>query len=154
MINAKHLREFIIRPTLKDAGLWSQGAENLLMGTAAVESNMGTYLRQLNAGPALGVYQMEPATHDSLWDHYLRYRRPLREYAESISPNKGGRHEQLVYDLRYATFMTRIKYLGDRNPIPGGDEFEELAAYWKRVYNTHLGAGTVEDFLIKYKNTV
>lgn len=45
MTDADHLRREIIAPALRHIGMWSEAAENLLLGTAAVESRMGTYLR-------------------------------------------------------------------------------------------------------------
>ena len=54
MIDADHLRREIVAPALRHIGMWSEAAENLLLGTAAVESRMGTYLRQIG-GPALGM---------------------------------------------------------------------------------------------------
>ena len=72
-INTKHLRLYIIRPTLQKINLWSEAAENLLLGTAAQESLLGTYLKQNGNGPALGIYQMEPNTHKDIWIHYLNY---------------------------------------------------------------------------------
>lgn len=70
-----HLRDLIIRPTLVEMGHYSPAAEALLLGTAAHESHGGRYLSQIR-GPARGIYQMEPATHDDLWRHYLPPRRP------------------------------------------------------------------------------
>jgi len=63
MTDADHLRREIIAPALRHIGMWSGAAENLLLGTAAVESRMGTYLRQVGGGPALGIWQVEPVTH-------------------------------------------------------------------------------------------
>lgn len=54
---------YVVRPVLRVMSAWSQPAEDLVMGTAAQESRL-TYLRQLGGGPALGLWQMEPATHD------------------------------------------------------------------------------------------
>ena len=62
-MNAKDLREDVVRPVLKVMDKWSEAAENLVLGTAAKESAMGQDLRQRGGGPALGIYQMEPATH-------------------------------------------------------------------------------------------
>ncbi|HQO65941.1 MAG TPA: two-component regulator propeller domain-containing protein, partial [Spirochaetales bacterium] len=72
-----HLRDLIIRPTLVDMGHYSPEAEALLLGIAAQEARGGRYLAQLR-GPARGIYQMEPATHDDLWRHFLPSRRPLK----------------------------------------------------------------------------
>ena len=42
-INIKHLREYVIRPTLYKLDLWSKSAENLLIGTIAQESQGGYF---------------------------------------------------------------------------------------------------------------
>jgi len=62
-LDAGQLRMYVVRPVLRVMSAWSQPAEDLVMGTAAQESRL-TYLRQLGGGPALGLWQMEPATHD------------------------------------------------------------------------------------------
>lgn len=152
MISASDLRLYVIRPVLTAADMWSPAAENLLLGTAAAESALGYYLHQ-DGGPALGIYQMEPATHDSLWDNYLRYRPELlhaaRWYLGSADP-----YLSLTGNLLYATFMTRIKYFKDPQPLPGAEDIPGLAAYWKRVYNTEKGAGTEAKFVANYKRFV
>ena len=61
-IKASELRQYVIRPTLKAINLWSIAAENLLLGTAAQESQLGHYLTQVK-GPALGIYQIEQSVH-------------------------------------------------------------------------------------------
>ena len=56
-------------------------------GTAAVESRMGTYLRQIG-GPALGIWQVEPATHLDCWDNWLDYR-PVKQLARQELGRRG-----------------------------------------------------------------
>ena len=68
MLDIPQFRANIIRPVLLVIGGESRAAENLILGTALQESNL-RYLRQLGDGPARGVYQMEPATHDDIWDN-------------------------------------------------------------------------------------
>lgn len=149
MIRANDLRTLIIRPTLAATGLWTQAAENLLLGTAAQESHMGEYLKQIK-GPALGIYQMEPNTHDSLQDNYLFYRDDLREMGDHYCGDLEG-HDALVGNLFYATFMARIKYYQNPEPLPDAEDIPGLAHYWKRVYNTYHGAGTEAEFIRNYK---
>ena len=76
-INVKDLKFKIIIPTLQFIGLYSESAVNLLLGTAAQESHMGTYLTQIK-GPALSIYQIEPKTHADIWKNYLSYRLDLK----------------------------------------------------------------------------
>ena len=56
--------------------MWSTAAEELVLGTAIVESSL-IYISQHGAGPALGLWQVEPATHDDLYANYLSYRQEL-----------------------------------------------------------------------------
>src|SRR5688572_28738068 len=142
MIDPIHLRTYVIRPVLKDLGLWSEPAEKLILGTACQESQCGRWLRQIGEGPALGIFQMEPATHNDLWNNFLDHRpeiaRKVKLFVAGLAPSA----EQLVGNLYYATAMCRIHYLRVPEPIP--NTLEEQAAYWKKFYNSELGKGKVE----------
>lgn len=146
------LRLKIIRPTLTNLNMWSESAENILIGTVAVESNLGYRLRQV-AGPALGIYQIEPATHEDLWENYLNFRLKMKEKINRMrhGVDEGALyHEQLVYDMRYATAIARLIYWRVPEPLPQAHDIEGLAHYWKKYYNTHLGKGKIDDFINKY----
>jgi len=148
VIAPDHLREYVIKPTLEYIGLYSLAAENLLLGTAAQESKLGTYLHQREAGPALGIYQMEPATHRDIWDNWLAHRPELAgRVKQLIAPWPSPFSQQLVTNLSYATAMCRLHYRRVHDPLPPEDDIEALADYWKRHYNTSAGKGTVEQYL-------
>lgn len=153
-IHPEHLRLHVIRPTLQRIDAWSSAAENLVLGTAAQESRLGHYLIQLNGGPARGIYQMEPATHADLYENYLAFHAELQRNLLSIRLGKSADPEEMVWNLRYATAMCRIHYLRVREPLPDADNIEGLAKYWKRTYNTELGAGTVTEFCKNYLELV
>jgi hypothetical protein len=151
MVDKIQLRD-LIRLVLKDMEPlvpYSETAVELLMLTAAVESNLGTYIRQ-KGGPAQGIFQMEPATEKDLWVNYLEYKKGLRDKVRgyrAMSPLK----DELVWNTAYAIAMTRVHYLRAPSQLPPNTK-EELAAYWKKVYNTHLGKGTVEKAIQKYES--
>lgn len=149
-IRAFDLRHYIIRPTLQHLQLWTKAAENLLLGTAAQESELGTYLHQLN-GPALGIYQIEPATHDDIWQHYLDYRRPL---AQRVLALGNAREEQLIANLNYATAIARLVYLRAPQALPAHNDLDGLAHYYKRYYNTPKGKATPQQFIENYQRWV
>lgn len=138
--NKKQFKDLIER-VLKEYDLYSPEAVDLLLGTAAVESQFGTYLRQLN-GPAIGVFQMEPATFDWLQGVY--------QYRFKYLQLKTAQH--LEYDLWLAILMARLRYTVDRLDIP--KTLEGQAAYWKRVYNTPKGAGTEAKYLKAWERYV
>ncbi len=142
-MNADDFRLEVIRPVLQRAKLWSFGAEYLLLRTAMAESGLGA-LVQLD-GPALGVYQIEPATHNDIWKNYLAFRpvKAARVLAHSCSVPQ---HRQLIWNLGYATLIARIVYLRSPLPLPAGNDLRGQALIWKEVYNTVLGKGTLQHF--------
>ena len=151
MIDPEQLRLEIVRPALLKTSLHSNSAENIIMGTAAMESDMGRYLRQIN-GPAYSLWMIEPPTHRDIYLNFLSYRSQLREsiltacYYVAKPPD-----EALIHNLQYACLICRIKYLRSESPLPAEDDIEGMAQYWKTVYNTNAGAGEVSDFIAKYK---
>lgn len=159
-INTTQFRELVVRPTLQylDTEIkYSEEAEDLLILTAAHESNMGEYLKQIN-GPALGVYQMEPATLIDIWDNYLDHRQELASTVEVLCE---GLHywepEGLITNLMYATAMARIHYYRVPEALPKKQEYDTedsyvwaLAEYAKEHWNTHLGRATVTDYYRAY----
>lgn len=141
----------LIEETLKEVGMHSKSAVNLLLGTAAQESNFGEYIKQLYGGPALGVFQMEPATHDDIYTNFLKYKKGIWCRVDDIG---GPDEECMVYNLKYATIMARLQYYRRPEPLPYHQDIPAIAAYWKQWYNTPLGKGTVEEFLENYQKYV
>lgn len=147
MIDANHLLFEIIRPVLRDLGLGGVYAEALVLGTACQESHCGLWLVQLGQGPARGIYQMEPRTHDDLWDRYLIDRPDLAKKVSRwrIQYGNGTGAEELVGNLYYATAMCRIFYLRVAEPIP--ETLPGQARYYKTYYNTPAGAATEAQYI-------
>jgi hypothetical protein len=141
MIDKGQLRDLITR-VLKEANLYSDSAVELLMLTAACESKLGTYIRQVR-GPARGIFQMEPATHDDLWENYLEYKPDLFGRVTYFTNGNLSGSFELEANLAYSIIMTRIHYLRIPTPLPEATDVDGMAHYWKKYYNTHLGKGTV-----------
>lgn len=170
MINPDQLRELVIQPTLRylDPDIpYSEEAVELLMMTAAHESKLGTYIKQVN-GPALGIYQMEPATHDDIYRNFFIYKPKLMSSITGLrSQAYITEDELLVTNLMYATAMARVHYYRDSKPIPKKKDFIApvsgfneslwllaLAGYAKRVYNTEAGKATPEKYYNDYRKYV
>jgi len=153
-INVNQLGELIIKPSLEAVGLYSKEAEQLLLGTCAQESLMGTYIKQVK-GPALGIYQMEPATHNDIWINYLNYRKDLRSTIEVITGYYSWNNsDAMVWDLKYATIMARVHYYRVREALPELDDITGMAKYHKKYYNTILGKSHVSNFTYNYRRFV
>ena len=148
-MHREQLRE-LIQEVLEQVQLDSPEAVELLLGTAAVESQLGRYIKQIN-GPALGIFQMEPNTEDDIWKNYLEYKEELAEDVRTFVPEVRFKDADLKWNIAYQILMARIHYLRVPEALPGVDDIEGQAAYWKKYYNTHLGAGTVEKYITCYK---
>jgi len=153
MIDPLQFRTEIIRPTIERLGMGGRSAELLLLGTALVESNLSA-LKQYG-GEALGVYQIEPETHDDL-SRYLDSKPTLRVKVSFLSTAGAvfpfdrqlvgfPFDKQLVGNLYYATAMARVKYWMIPAALP--DDIQGWAAYWKRYYNTAQGKGDPAEFV-------
>lgn len=142
----------LITSVLKELNLHSDNAVNLLMGTAAQESHLGRYRKQLGGGPALGIFQMEPATFDDIVKNYLRYKPELAARIERVARISRFKAEDLENNDLLATCMARVHYLRVREAIPS--DLEGWARYWKQYFNTPLGKGTEEEFIANYKRFV
>ena len=147
MINKKQLRNLVVR-TLKKYDLHSDSAVELLLGTFAIESRSGTYLRQIPKGEfdikkhALGLCQMEYATFSWL----------KLKYNGRIAPRQwqNSDFEDLEYNLELGILLARLRYLAVPRQLPRYGDIEGMASYWNQWYNANPRYGTDEEFITKY----
>jgi hypothetical protein len=144
MLDVMQFRNLVIKPALKAINLYSPAAEELVLGTALQESRL-KYLHQLGRGPALGLFQMEPRTHNDIWTNYLRGKPDLAGALQRLAHKPGP--DAMITDLLYAAGMCRVHYRRVPAALPAEGDFEGQAAYWKKYYNTIYGAGTEEEYL-------
>ena len=155
MSKAIHFRSLVIRPVLAKMGAGGPAAEELLLGTAIQESLCFMYRKQVGGGPALGYYQMEPSTHDDIWDNFLKYRPTLANNTIFfLSSKNANKHMELKNNDKYATAMARIHYMRVVFPIPKRGDLSAQANYWKRHYNTPLGRGRPHEYIQKWNKCV
>jgi hypothetical protein len=129
--------------------LFSEDAVELLMLTAAQETLMGKYLKQVK-GPALGIFQMEPISYEDLFANFIVYKKEIHEALELwTAPNVPFR-TRMMGDLPYQIIVARLFYLRKPGKLPSKDNPEAMAHYYKKWWNTHLGAATPEEALKNY----
>jgi hypothetical protein len=143
----------LIQETLKPLQLWSAAAEELLMATCAQESHLGEYRRQIN-GPALGIFQMEPATFQDIWANYLKYKPALESDVCALASTQPPRPVEMVTNDGFAVLLARIHYLRAPEALPAADDIDGLWQLYKLRWNTPLGAATYEQFMANYKKYV
>lgn len=149
MLNIVQFREYVLRPALEATQTWSESAENLLLGTAIVESRL-VFLKQLNNGPAIGLYQMEPNTYHDLCI-YLEKRRPelhdkILDFLWLEHLPTGMNMHVLQHNLGLQTLMARALYLRVPEPLPQAHDISGLGCYYKKYYNTPLGRSSAQAF--------
>jgi len=134
---------------------YSKQAAKLLLGTAIKESLNFRYRKQVGGGPALSYFQMEPATHDDIWNNYLKYKPDLAEKVTCLlnSP-EADKHHELEHNDNYAAAMARLHYRRVPAALPPLDGLELMAAYWKQYYNTPLGKGMAHEYVTLWNTYV
>lgn len=163
-MDAKQLLELIITPTHNCMGgnYQSDSADLLSLCTAAIESDCGHFIKQVN-GPALGIWQMEPSTHGDILENCDALNNPkflqvVYKLDVSINPSNYNddteAHNCLIHSNGYACLMARLKYSMDPSPLPevtGNRKTDErnFYNYYKRVYNTGLGKSTFSKWQVK-----
>lgn len=146
-LEIEHVRMYVVKPALYRIDLWSGAAENLVLGTLMQESELRA-LKQYGTGPALGLAQMESATHLSLWVHSIpgisglagrltALLAPVDHEALPL-PNELA----LTHNLLYAAAMCRVRYYIVPQRLPLQNDPMAMATYWLRYYNAG-GKGTL-----------
>ena len=178
MINKSQFQKYIIEFTLRDysevrPSAYSDKAVQLMMGTAAIESQLGEYIVQLGDGPAKGFMQVEQATALDNWVNWLRYNKrdanhvgsvlstqaraeifnELGDVRKSINPSR-VLDDELTLNIRYNVLMARIKYIRSPKPLPDHNDVYAMANYWEVVYQgdpSRTIGETAQDFVEKYE---
>ena len=156
-MDVAQLRDVIIKPTLIALGLYSPSAVNLLLGTCAQESQMGKYLIQQKIGfrGGIGIFQMQAPAFMTTWDKMLAPNILMRGKLKALlGYDIKPQPERMASDLLLATAMTRLYYAAINSALPEPDDVNGLAHYWKIYYNSAIGAGTTQQFVINYNNYV
>jgi hypothetical protein len=152
-VNHKQIKRVIER-VLRNLGYDSQDAIEMVFLTGLVESNYD-YLEQLGSGPAKSFFQIEPNTCKDIIDNYLAYRTTPRQKVTATAKLYEGWYrastEELGFlletNIAFAVCMCRLHYRRVPKPLPKKGDSKSFGEYWKKWFNTNLGAGTIEKFL-------
>ena len=156
-ICASELRHYVVRPTLKHMGMWSQAAENLLLGTAARESGLGFHLKLANT-QALGIYQISPKMHRNIWDHFLATKSDLSSLVRGLASQReflSHPHHELATNLAYATAIAWLIYWRTKINIEEIDsnDIQALGRVWQKYFHSRC-PGTVQSFIDSYQEQI
>jgi hypothetical protein len=141
----KQIKEIIVW-ALKEMDLYSHEAADLVYKTGMAETRY-KHLKQMGSGPAIGFWQVEPATLIDILDNYVKYRPKLQEGLKSLGFIPDDIEIRVMSNIALQAVFCRLKYKRDKYSLPLIGDLQGQAKYWKRVYNTKLGKGTVEHFM-------
>ena len=141
----KQIRE-IIDWSLKEMGLHSEDAVDLVYKTGNAETGY-RHLKQMGGGPAIGFWQVEPATLIDIMNNYVKYRPELEKRLKSLGFSESDMETRVMSNIALQAVFCRLKYKRDKYALPESNDLKGQAEYWKRVYNTHLGKGTIKHFM-------
>lgn len=149
-ICAKELRHYVVRPTLKHLKMWSPAAENLLLGTAARESELGFHIKQDNH-QALGIYQISPRMHRNIWDYYLADKSDLSSLVRGLASQREflcHPHHELATNLAYATAIAWMIYHRTGKAIHSlaEDDISAFGKLWHNHFHRH-NPGSIQSFV-------
>ena len=135
---------------------YSDDALALVVRTGMAESGYRAFKGYGKNNPAIGSWQIEPATMYDMMRNYIIYRAPYRKALEELGMKfKGDDIEiSVMSNMGVQAALCRLHYRRDSKPIPSWDDLESQGKYWKRVYNTIKGRGTVKHFIKANKDVL
>ena len=142
----------IISDTLLKIGMHSHEAVDLIYHVGMAESAYRHITSPANGNPALSFWQVEPDTAKDTLDHFVQFRPLLIEKLKAVGFRWEQRADglelefQMKTNMAFAIALCRIKFWRDPAPLPKVGDIEAQAEYWKRIYNSEKGRGTVEHF--------
>lgn len=126
---------------------YSDDALVLVMRTGAAESGYRALRGKGDKNPAVGFWQVEPATAIDVWDNFVLYRPFYRQVLYSLGYDDSNPEFSILSNIALQVAFCRLQYLRDPEQIPDWTDINKQAQYWKRIYNTELGRGTVKHFI-------
>ena len=145
MINEiKEIAEY----ALYKIGSYSDDALVMVVRTGMAESGYRALKGYGDGNPAIGFWQIEPATMDDMINNYIKYRSHYKKNLISLGMNfQKDTIMSVMSNMAVQAALCRLHYRRDKDPLPSWDDMEGQAKYWKRVYNTVEGRGTVKHFI-------
>lgn len=149
MLDLSQFKADIVRPVLSALALPGdlEARVQLTTGIALVESGL-RYIRQVG-GPALGICQMEPATHYDMWQTFFPSRPDLGHVVSGYLPARFSvgtvaSAAALEESLAYSVAMAACRFFRSPVLLPARGDAAAMCAAWKAGYNTSAGKGVCD----------
>lgn len=102
-VTAEHLREQVIRPTLRYLDVWTAEYEDFLLQSAITAPELGLFSAR-NSG--LGLFHITAAQHRDIWDRYLAFKPELASRVRGLASQRAFLSDpdsELQTNLSYCT---------------------------------------------------
>ena len=110
-VTAEHLRDQVIRPTLKYLGVWTPATESLLLDAAVDAPDLGLFSAR-NEG--LGLFHITTAQHRDIWDRYLAFKPEIASRVRGLASQRAFLSDpdsELRTNLSYCTAIAWLLHL-------------------------------------------
>jgi len=139
------IKNHIITPALQVINSYSDDRADMVFVTGAAET-LYKDIKQYN-GDARSWFQVERKTHDDIY-RFLGQTSKQHILDGLIRLANGNiNFKEVEVNPFYAAAICAIRYMYDRKPLPEAGFRTAQADYWKRIYNTEQGKGTIGGFL-------
>lgn len=143
----------LVRVTAHALGVWTPALEEVLLMIAAHESHMGKFTRQIGGGPALGWWQMEPATHDDCMRIVVPRRTHWMPALRLYASPRGLGAETMAVSPAYACAMACMQVQRFDTLPTDASNVRSMAAFAKMRWNGG-GKASVGDYELAYRERV
>lgn len=137
-LSASDLRHQIIRPTLAYLGIHCPVAEELLLTTATMESELNPLCKR---DDGIGIYQITAWQHRMVWDEYLAFQPDLASSVRGLASQHRflqDPDQELGCNLSYATAIAWLMYQRSGIDVRADANPEVLCGLWQECF--HPGA--------------
>ncbi len=158
------LRKLVVKPTLESLNAYSEATENLIVGTAAQESELGFHL---NIGPTeanhnqdmgYGIYRITAKEHQQVWDCYLVNHPQLASDIRGLASQHEflkNPHLELATNLSYATAIAWAIYQSNGATALADEDLPSMAQTWFSCFHHSAeNNGSPENFTENYRRLV
>jgi hypothetical protein len=109
-VTAEHLRDHVIRPTLKYLGAWSPTTESALLDAVIDAPELGLFAARKDG---LGLFHITAAQHRDLWDRYLAFNPDIASRVRGLASQRAFLSDpdsELQTNLSYCTAIAWLLY--------------------------------------------
>lgn len=109
-VTAEHLRDKVIRPTLKYLGKWTPATETFLLNAATDAPDLGLFSTRTEG---LGLFRITASQHRDLWDRYLAFNPDMASRVRGLASQRAFLSDpdgELQTNLSYCTAVAWLMY--------------------------------------------